>query len=73
MGLINSITCNFQDWRCQQLEDGINMYSRRFSGDIHDRLRNDLKSSHNLFTQDNQTIIVSCFLTYSNIAILAEN
>ena len=73
MGLIDSITSNFQDWRCQQLEDGTNMYSRRFSGDIHNQLRNNLKSSHNLFTQDNQTIIVSCFLSYTNVAILAES
>ena len=73
MGWIDSITSNFQEWRYQQLEDGANMYSRRFSGEIHNRFRNNLKSSHNLFTQDNQTIIVSCFLTYTNVAILAES
>lgn len=73
MGLVNKVTCNFQEWHCQQLDDRTNMYSRRFSGKIHKSLKDTFKSAYNLFSQDNQTIVISCFVGYTNISILTEN
>ncbi len=73
MNLLNEITTNFQEWHCQTFEDGTTMYSRKFSGKIHHQLRGSFKSAYNLLSKGDRTIVVSCFVTYVNIAILTEN
>ena len=73
MDLLNEIIANFQEWHCQTFDDGTIMHSQKFSGEIHSQLKNNFVSAYNLFSQKDRTIIVSCFVTYSNIAILSEN
>ncbi|MEL6440429.1 MAG: hypothetical protein AAFQ80_14370 [Cyanobacteria bacterium J06621_8] len=73
MGFINEIITNFQEWHCEIFEDGSSMHSRRFSGEIHARLKKNFKSAYSMVSQENQTIVISCFLNYSNIAILSKN
>ncbi|MEL6580805.1 MAG: hypothetical protein AAFQ14_13730 [Cyanobacteria bacterium J06621_12] len=73
MDLLNEITANFQEWHCQTFDDGTVMHSQKFSGKIHSQLQENFTSAYNLFSQQDRTIIVSCFGTYSNIAVLPEN
>lgn len=73
MSLLNEITTNFQEWHCQIFEDGSRMHSRQFSGEIHNQLKNNFKSAYNLLCQKDRTIVISCFGSYSNIAVLSEN
>lgn len=73
MDLLNGIIANFSEWQCQILEDGTKMHSRQFSGEVHAKLKSNFKSSYSLLSQENRTIAVCCFVTYSNVAILSHN
>ena len=73
MNLLNEITSNFQSWHNQVYDDATTMHSQKFSGDIHQQLKSDFKSAYNLLSQGDRTIIVSCFVSYINIAILIES
>ncbi|MEO0836643.1 MAG: hypothetical protein AAFY16_11815, partial [Cyanobacteria bacterium J06642_3] len=68
----NGIIDNFQEWHCQTFDDGTVMHSQKFSGEIHSQLKDNFTSAYNLFSDQDRTIIVSCFVTYSNIAVLLE-
>ncbi|MGF1589871.1 MAG: hypothetical protein ACFCU7_11620 [Pleurocapsa sp.] len=72
MNLLSEITTNFQEWHCRSFDDGTTMHFREFSGNIHHQIRSNLHSAYNLFSQENRTIVVSCFITYTNIAIFTE-
>ncbi len=72
MNLLNEITANLQEWHHKVLDDGVTMHSRRFSGKMHQKLRANLNGAFNSFIEDDKTIIVSCFDTYTNIAIFQE-
>ena len=69
MNLLNKISTNFHQWHYQLLDNNITVYSRRFFGNTHHQLKNNFNSAFNYFNRDNKTIIVSCFNTYTNIAI----
>lgn len=73
MNLLNEITTNFHQWHCQTLDDGTVMHSQKFSGEIHSQLKDNFTSAYNLFTQQDKTIIVSCFVAYTNIAVLSDS
>ena len=73
MNLLNEITSNFQSWRYHEFDDGTIMHSQKFSGNIHQQLKSNFKSAYNLLSQGDRTIIVSCFISYTNIAILTES
>ena len=70
MDLLDGIIANFQEWHCQTFDDGTMMHSQKFSGEIHNQLKNNFTSAYNLFSQNSKTIVVSCFDTYTNIAVL---
>lgn len=73
MSVLTEIVSDFKEWHCQIYDDGTKMHSRRFSGKIHARLRDNLKSSYNRFNlKEKVTITVSCFASYSSIAIFSE-
>lgn len=73
MNLLNEITSNFQSWQHHKLDDGTTMHSQKFSGNIHRQLKSNFKSAYNLLSQGDRTIIVSCFVSYTNVAILTES
>ena len=73
MNLLNEITANFLEWHRQTTDDGNDLLSRRFSGTTHNQLRHKFRSSYNLLSKNDRTIIVSCFAAYTSIAILSEN
>ena len=73
MKLVNEITTNFQEWHCQKIDDRTLMHSQKFSGNIHQQLKSNFKSAYSLLSQENCTIIISCFVTYTNVAILTES
>ena len=67
--ILNKISSNFRQWHCRVLDNDMIMYSRRFFGNTHRQIKNNFHSAFNCFDQGNKTIIVSCFNTYTNIAI----
>gem|GEM_PF-5375208 len=73
MQLINEITSNFTEWQCQKLDDLTTMHSQRFSGNIHQQLKSNFKSAYSLLSRNNYTIVISCFVNYTNVAVLIEN
>lgn len=73
MKLLNEITTNLPEWDFQKIDDCTTMYSRIFSGNIHLQLKSHFKSAYNLLSQNNRTIVINCFVTYTNIVILTES
>lgn len=73
MNLLDEITANFKEWHCQIFDDGLRMHSRKFSGDIHHQLKSRFKSTFNSLSDGgNQTIVISCFMTYTNVAVFID-
>ena len=73
MNLLDEITSNFQSWHHHKLDDGTTMHSQKFSGNIHRQLKSNFKSAYNLLSQGDRTVIVSCFVSYTSVAILMES
>lgn len=65
----NAIANNFQEWQQTILQDGTTIHAKKFSGKEHDELCDRFHSTFNSFAVGEKTVIVSCFETYTNIAV----
>lgn len=69
MKLLNEIIADFPEWRCKVFDDGMVMYSRQFSGNVHSELSENFKSAFNSFSEGDKTIMVCCLDTYTDIVV----
>ncbi len=72
MNFLDKIITNFTEWHYKVFDDGITIYSRRFYDHTHRQLKGNFHSAFNHFSQGDKTIIVSCFNTYTGIAIFEK-